>query len=114
LNQKILSIKKAGSIPELLNLGSNIIFVDEGKITFPLEIRKWNPGDYFYPLNMNQHRKKVQDYLTDRKVDKLRKQDVLVLVNGNEQIIWIVGFRQDNRFKIDSNTEHLIFEHKTD
>jgi tRNA(Ile)-lysidine synthase len=62
---------------------------------------------------MNNQRKKLQDYLTDKKIDKYKKEEVYLLVDANNQIIWVIGFRQDNRSKIDSNTEHiLIFENK--
>jgi tRNA(Ile)-lysidine synthase len=62
---------------------------------------------------MNNQRKKLQDYLTDKKIDKFKKEEVYLLVDANNQIIWVIGFRQDNRYKIDSNTEDiLIFERK--
>jgi tRNA(Ile)-lysidine synthase len=83
------------------------------KIIFPLSVRKWRYGDFFYPINMNNQRKKLQDYLTDKKIDKYKKEEVYLLVDAHNQIIWVIGLRQDNRSKIDSNTEHiLIFEHK--
>ena len=108
-----ISVKNSRNIPENLNQGAEKIFVDIKKIILPLYVRKWKYGDYFYPLNMNNQRKKLQDYLTDKKIDKLKKEDIYLLVDANNQIIWVIGLRQDNRYKIDSNTEHiLIFEHK--
>lgn len=108
-----ISIKNSSVIPENLNQGPKIIFVDEKKIIFPLYVRKWRYGDFFYPINMNNQRKKLQDYLTDKKIDKFKKEEVYLLVDANNQIIWVIGLRQDNRYKIDLNTEHiLIFEHK--
>ena len=108
-----ISIKNSSVIPENLNQGPEIIFVDAKKIIFPLYVRKWRYGDFFYPINMNNQRKKLQDYLTDKKIDKFKKEEVYLLVDANNQIIWVIGLRQDNRYKIDSNTEHiLIFEHK--
>ena len=108
-----ISIKNSRNIPENLNQGAEKIFADVKKIIFPLYIRKWKDGDYFYPINMNNQRKKIQDYLTDKKIDKFKKEDIYLLVDANNQIIWVIGLRQDNRCKIDSNTEHiLIFEHK--
>ena len=108
-----ISTKNSRNIPENLNQGAEKIFVDVKKIIFPLYVRKWKDGDFFYPLNMNNQRKKLQDYLTDKKIDKLEKEEIYLLVDANNQIIWVIGLRQDNRCKIDSNTEHiLIFEHK--
>ncbi len=108
-----ISVKNSSKIPENLNQGPEKIFVDVKKIIFPLYVRKWRYGDFFYPINMNNQRKKLQDYLTDKKIDKLKKEEVYLLVDANNQIIWVIGLRQDNRYKIDSNTEHiLIFEHK--
>ncbi|MFN6078839.1 MAG: tRNA lysidine(34) synthetase TilS [Bacteroidota bacterium] len=108
-----ISVKNSRNIPENLNQGAEKIFVDIKKIIFPLYVRKWRYGDFFYPINMNNQRKKLQDYLTDKKIDKLNKEEVYLLVDANNQIIWVIGLRQDNRYKIDSNTEHiLIFEHK--
>jgi tRNA(Ile)-lysidine synthase len=108
-----IHIKDSGIIPENLNQGSEKIIVDVKKIIFPLSVRKWRYGDFFYPINMNNQRKKLQDYLTDKKIDKYKKEEVYLLVDANNQIIWVIGLRQDNRSKIDSNTEHiLIFEHK--
>jgi tRNA(Ile)-lysidine synthase len=108
-----IHIKDSGIIPENLNQGSEKIIVDVKKLIFPLFVRKWRYGDFFYPINMNNQRKKLQDYLTDKKIDKLKKEEVFLLVDANNQIIWVIGLRQDNRCKIDSNTEHiLIFEHK--
>lgn len=112
-NGRSIYIKSIFNIPENLNLGNDVIFADAKKIIFPLYVRKWQNGDFFHPLNMNNQRKKLQDYLTDKKIDKFKKEEVYVLVDGNDQIVWVIGFRQDNRYKIDSNTEHiLIFENK--
>lgn len=108
-----ISIKQSRNIPENLNQGPEKIIVDEKKIIFPLFVRKWKYGDFFYPINMKNQRKKIQDFLTDKKIDKLKKDEVHLLVDANNQIIWVIGLRQDNRYKIDSNSEHiLIFEHK--
>lgn len=107
-------IKSIYNIPENLNQGTDIIFVDAKKIIFPMYVRKWHKGDFFHPLNMNNQRKKLQDYLTDKKIDKIKKEEVYLVVDADNQIIWVIGFRQDNRYKIDSNTEHiLIFENKS-
>lgn len=112
-NNKEIIIDSLKTKPKKLNHGKDIILVDAEKIVFPLILRKWSPGDFFHPINMNNHTKKVQDFLTDIKIDKINKNEIFVLLNANGQIIWVVGLRQDNRFKIEPNTEHiLIFEIK--
>ena len=81
---------------------SNIIYVDEQKINFPLTIRGWKQGDYFYPFGMKT-KKKVSNFFTDLKIDLLEKQKVRLLCSQN-QIVWIINYRADNRFRINGNT----------
>ncbi|MBX2945957.1 MAG: tRNA lysidine(34) synthetase TilS [Cyclobacteriaceae bacterium] len=81
-------------------------FFDADKIKFPLVWRLWKPGDVFYPLGMD-HRKKVSDLLIDEKVSLADKSRVTVLESGG-QVIWVVGHRIDNRFKITSDTRQTM------
>lgn len=80
--------------------------LDADKIKFPLCWRQWRPGDVFYPLGMN-HRKKVSDLLIDEKVSVADKAIVTVLESEGE-IIWVVGHRIDNRFKITEETQRAL------
>ncbi len=68
-------------------------------------IRTWQPGDKFYPLGMKQQ-KKVSDFLTGLKIPSLQKKEKLVLINRN-RIVWIIGLRIDNRFKVTPSTEKV-------
>ncbi|MEO7989762.1 MAG: tRNA lysidine(34) synthetase TilS [Chryseolinea sp.] len=90
---------------------SNNVFeakLDTDKITFPLVWRKWKAGDIFYPLGM-EHRKKVSDFLIDNKVPVSDK-DVVTVLESNGEIVWVVGYRIDNRFKITpTTTSTLLF-----
>jgi len=70
-----------------------------GKLTFPLVLRPWHQGDWFVPFGMTG-RKKVSDFLIDQKVPLHHKQNVYVLESGG-QIIWVVGYRTDNRYRVD-------------
>ena len=81
----------------------NVIYVDAQKLTFPLTIRNWQKGDFFYPFGMKT-KKKVSDFFTDLKIDLLEKQKIRLLCAG-EQIVWVVGYRADERFRIDADTE---------
>ncbi len=69
-------------------------------------VRKWKPGDKFVPLGMKQP-KKISDFLTDSRVAPLERNNQLVITNGN-YIIWVVGLRIDERFKITTNTRKVF------
>ena len=84
----------------------SVIFVDENKIQFPLTIRKWKEGDYFYPSGM-QGKKKVSKYFKDEKFTLFQKKDTWILESYN-QIVWIIGHRADERFKVENTTQTII------
>ena len=68
-------------------------------------LRMWKPGDKFKPLGMKNF-KKVSDFLTDEKISSSERKNQLVLVSRN-QIVWIVGLRIDDRFKLNSKTKRI-------
>lgn len=84
----------------------NLLYLDKNKVTFPLTIRRWHQGDWFIPFGM-KGKKKVSDYFTDRKYNLFEKEEAWLLCSGNN-IIWIIGERSDERYKIDQNTEEVI------
>ncbi|MET7254011.1 tRNA lysidine(34) synthetase TilS [Dyadobacter jiangsuensis] len=84
------------------------IAVDLDLLTFPLTVRKWQQGDIFHPFGMGGKRKKISDLLTDKKVDLFEKEKTAVLLNGHGEIIWVVGIRADERFKITTATSNLL------
>jgi tRNA(Ile)-lysidine synthase len=83
-----------------------IACLDAGALQFPLKLRKWKEGDWFCPLGMNQ-KKKLSDFLIDEKVPLNLKTRVYVLTSGGS-IVWIVGYRIDNRFKITDKTARVL------
>ena len=85
---------------------SNCIFVDESKIKFPLTIRKWQEGDYFYPSGMNG-KKKLSKYFKDEKYSLLDKENQWLLCS-EDQIIWVIGKRADDRFINKETTQNSI------
>tara|TARA_B100001540_G_scaffold317671_1_gene352044 strand:- start:1210 stop:2517 length:1308 start_codon:yes stop_codon:yes gene_type:complete len=87
------------------NKRKNSVFLDFDKLEFPLKIRRWEEGDYFYPLGLNG-RKKLSDYFVDNKFSRFEKEECFLLCSG-EDIIWIIGHRMDDRFKITSNTKKV-------
>lgn len=89
-----------------LDKNPNVACLDIDKLRFPLTIRRWQHGDYFYPIGMNRA-KKLSDFFIDIKVDVFAKKTALVLTSG-EKIAWIVGYRPDNRFKVDAETQSVL------
>ncbi len=85
---------------------SNCIFVDENKLKFPLTIRKWKEGDYFYPSGMNG-KKKLSKYFKDEKYSLLDKENQWLLCS-EDQIVWVIGKRADNRFTSKETTHNSI------
>lgn len=88
----------------------SIVQLDADRVQFPLTLRQWKPGDYFYPLGLNR-RKKISDFLIDLKIDRIQKNSTFVLttnIEGKEQIIWVVGLRIDHRFRITDTTTTIV------
>ena len=79
---------------------------DLDKLVFPLTIRKWQKGDYFMPLGMN-NLKKLSDFFIDQKLSISEKENTWILESENK-IVWIIGFRPDERFKITETTTKLL------
>jgi tRNA(Ile)-lysidine synthase len=73
------------------------IYLDKQHLVFPLKLRKWENGDFFYPTGM-KGKKKVSKYFKDEKFSLLEKKQTWILCNNNNHILWIVGHRQDTRF----------------
>ncbi len=81
----------------------NILYVDANKLEFPLVVRHWREGDSFHPFGM-KGKKKLSDYFTDHKINLLDKKRIPLLCSGGK-IVWLVGLRSDDRFKIDYQTK---------
>ena len=91
---------------------SSMAFVDYDLLIFPLILRSRQDGDLFMPIGMKKF-KKLSNFLIDEKVPLPRKAEVPVLINGNGDLIWIGGLRQDNRYKVTATTKKVaIFELK--
>ncbi|MBK8967714.1 MAG: tRNA lysidine(34) synthetase TilS [Saprospiraceae bacterium] len=87
---------------------SNTILADAGELRFPLHLRHWEPGDIFQPLGMAGKRQKLQDFFTNQKLSKLEKENAWILADDSGRIVWIVGMRLDERFKITDSTEAFL------
>lgn len=90
----------------------NVLCVDADKLEFPLVLRHWKKGDRFQPFGM-KGMKKISDYLTDEKMPVHEKEHAMVLCSG-ESLVWVVGFRPDDRFKVDENTKMVYLAELTE
>lgn len=91
---------------EIIDKKDNFIALDADKLKFPLTIRKWKNGDYFYPLGLNG-KKKLSKFFKDEKLSLIEKENSWVTTsNGN--IIWVIGKRLDERFKVTEKTSTVF------
>ena len=83
------------------------IFADQDKLKYPLTLRKWKQGDFFKPIGMQGQSKKLSKFFKDEKLSIGDKENTWLLISEN-QIVWVVGIRQDERFKIDDSTQNKL------
>jgi tRNA(Ile)-lysidine synthase len=79
---------------------------DLGRLKFPLKIRTWQNGDWFIPLGM-KGKKKLSDFMIDKKIPVNLKQRIPVILS-EESIIWVVGYRMDERFRVTPDSRNLL------
>jgi tRNA(Ile)-lysidine synthase len=101
---KLTSIDKKWGFEIPKNQAS--VALDFSTIEFPLTLRHWQKGDYFYPLGTSG-RKKISDYFVDKKIPLHDKNKIWILASGN-QIIWIIGYQIDNRNKVTQQTNKIL------
>ncbi|WP_235295983.1 tRNA lysidine(34) synthetase TilS [Portibacter marinus] len=87
---------------------SDEIYVSPSKLHLPLKIRARREGDVFYPLGMNMKTKKVKKFLIDQKLNKFEKQALRILEDAHGNIVWLIGLRADERFKIASEETDAV------
>ncbi|TRX11073.1 tRNA lysidine(34) synthetase TilS [Flavobacterium gawalongense] len=94
-------------VADISIVSNKTIFVDANKLQFPLVLRHWNDGDVFQPFGMEGKSKKVSKLFKDEKLSLIDKENTWLLCSNNE-IVWIVGIRQDNRFRIENETQNIL------
>jgi tRNA(Ile)-lysidine synthase len=96
-------IKEVDSIKET---SEHILYVDKDSLKYPLVVRKWEKGDYFYPFGM-EGKKKLSKYFKDEKIDIISKERQWLLCSADE-IVWVVGRRADQRFSVSKETKRIV------
>jgi tRNA(Ile)-lysidine synthase len=94
------------NVSDISNQTSNVIFVDEALLQFPLTLRRWQEGDVFQPLGMSG-KKKLSKFFKDEKYSLWDKANAWLLCS-DDKIVWIVGKRADERFKATANTTKIL------
>lgn len=102
-----LGVLKQEKVEKIEEKTKNTAYFPIELLKFPLELRKWKPGDYFYPFGM-KGKKKISDFLIDEKIPVTEKEKIWVLCNETD-IIWIVNHRTDERYKIQPTQTILKF-----
>jgi tRNA(Ile)-lysidine synthase len=101
-----LSIKKCDSNTVVYSNNKNKEYISADTIAKQFSVRKWKPGDFFYPLGMKGS-KKISDYLNENKVESSSKKNHLIMLNKN-RIVWVIGMRLDERFKVTPLTKKIL------
>ncbi len=94
------------TVQKLSKTDKNIAYLAQEKLKYPLLLRKWNKGDVFQPFGM-QGKKKLSKFFKDEKLSLIAKEKIWVLCSG-KTIVWVVGNRLDDSFKISEKTEHIL------
>lgn len=93
-------------VEEIGDISRQCIYVDAEKLEFPLYVRKWKEGDYFYPFGM-EGKKKLSKFFKDERLSLPQKESCWLLCTASD-VIWVIGYRADARFAIGKNTNNMI------
>lgn len=91
-----------------LKTTSKTIYLDVDKLIYPLHLRHWKDGDTFYPLGMQGKKKKLSKFFKDIKMNRFEKDATWLLCDKNDRIVWVLGQRADERFKILETTKRIL------
>jgi tRNA(Ile)-lysidine synthase len=102
-----LTLKLVEEPPAVFEKTDNTAWLDYDRLTFPLKLRRWQPGDVFQPLGMGGRHRKLQDFFSDLKLSRFEKEKIWLLESGGE-IAWVTGMRLDERFKVSAMTKRCL------
>lgn len=94
-------------VSDILLASNRTIFVDSDLLVYPLSIRKWKKGDIFVPFGMEGKSKKLSKLFKDEKMSLIEKEKTWLLCS-NDQIVWVIGVRADNRFRTVNTTKNIL------
>ena len=103
----VLSYQQITKDEFTMDHSSQVAQLDYDKLTFPLQLRKWQTGDRFHPLGMKGS-KLLSDFFVDQKMTTRQKEECYVLTTADDQIAWVVGRRIDDRFKVTDKTKTIL------
>ena len=93
-------------VKEITDPSKNTVFLDQNKLQFPLDVRKWEVGDHFFPFGM-KGKKKLSKFFKDEKLSLPEKENCWLLCSQGK-IVWVIGYRPDARFGVDEDTTSIL------
>ncbi|MCL6615350.1 MAG: tRNA lysidine(34) synthetase TilS, partial [Firmicutes bacterium] len=105
--RRLLAEWWSGNLPKWTDVRGNEAFIDADRVVWPLFVRSRRPGDRFYPLGLGGS-KKIKDVLIEAKVAREEREAVPVVVDGSGRIVWLAGWRLDDRFRVTEETKRLL------
>lgn len=94
-------------VKSITHTGKDVIYIDQGKLSYPLKLRKWQEGDRFEPFGLKGS-KKLSKFFKDEKYSLADKERQWLLCDAQDRIVWVIGKRADNRFRVDDYTEEIL------
>lgn len=83
------------------------VYINKQKLVYPLTLRKWQTGDKMKPLGLKGS-KKISDIFKEAKLNAIQKSEQWLLVNGNNEVIWVLGLKFDDRYKVTAETKNIL------
>jgi len=108
LSEGMLIFETKNGKPDFFGSPDQSALLDAETLMYPLQLRKWKAGDAFCPLGMNGQHQKLQDFFSNNGFSRFEKEKTWLLVDAKGKIVWIVGYRIDDRNKINANTNSFL------
>ena len=97
---------KIGEVKAMDEKAKHVLYADKKTLKYPLTVRKWKKGDYFHPIGMKGS-KKLSKFFKDEKYDIIAKKRQWLLCS-DDKVVWVIGKRADDRFKVTENTDSIL------